>query len=198
MPIQTSYEAWATLTNIEILAAKDPVKLVSRVSIGMSLRQAEFMRMLTLRVKGLTDRIADINDLLKMVNAGIASLAAGNPGDGYDLIGGVSRAAAQKLVDRFIAAGVKLKADGTPEHLIFRSEGGTPETWEVVMQKMNGDALVKSLQNSVSDLTSSNQQEQLTLQTLMGRYNGTIELASNAIKKSELQADAVMTNIKRS
>ena len=34
--------------------------------------------------------------------AGIASLAAGNPGDGYDLIGGVSRAAAQKLVDRFI------------------------------------------------------------------------------------------------
>lgn len=188
-PSPSDYSNWSTVTRASLSLVKDPMKLVARVMVAMSNAQANLLATMTNKVTALTDRMADINELMKNVNDGLAATKGWTvETDHYVLFRSSSEAEADAYRARLIAAGVKEST---------LSKGFTGSVWQISIAKQNLSAANQNMQLTVDTVSSTTQQAQLSLQTLMGRYNGAFEVVTSAIKKSEAQADAVNINIKK-
>lgn len=184
-PTSSDYSTWATVTRATLSLIKDPMKLVARVMMAMTNAQASLLTTMTTKVTALTDRMADVNELMQMVNNGLAALKTKEEDDLYTLVKAGSSPTAAEIKARLIAAGVQ--APG----LNIDSSGN------LIVSKKNLSAANQNMQLTVDTISSTTQQAQLSLQTLMGRYNGTFEVVTSAIKKNETQAEAININIKK-
>ncbi|RYX93955.1 MAG: hypothetical protein EOO28_16350 [Comamonadaceae bacterium] len=59
------------------------------------------------------------------------------------------------------------------------------------------DSMSQNLQRAIDQISSKVQQAQTDLQTMMGRYNGSFEVVTSTIKKSETQAQSVTANVRK-
>lgn len=75
--------------------------------------------------------------------------------------------------------------------------GGTYMEWGMYMAKGSATTMTENLRNRANDLTTLNQQAQLSVQTIMGRMNATIELISNIIKKNTTQLESLLSRFTR-
>lgn len=73
----------------------------------------------------------------------------------------------------------------------------TGQVYQAYALKPALDSTSQNLTRTVDQISSEVQQAQVDLQTMMGRYNGSFEVVTAAIKKSESQAQSVNGNIRR-
>lgn len=184
-PTPADFSKWSTVTAATLSLIKDPMKMVARVMMAMTTAQANLLTTMTTKVTAMTDHMADVNELMQMVNNGLAATKTGTE-DSWTAIFKGTAAEARLIADRMIANGV-------PSANIDL----TTMPGEVRLSKKNLTGASQNLQLAVDTISSTTQQAQLSLQTLMGRYNGTFEVVTSAIKKNETQAESVNINIKK-
>jgi hypothetical protein len=200
--VQTAYEAWTTPTDLE-LQTGDPVAMVPRLMAAYGIQQGELLRLLTANVTRLSDEIASVSDFMNVINTGMGYLKNRSEGDAYYVGHFATQAEADAEVARWVAIGAQpVNSDGSMgvvarNNALDVDPNDPTKTWGVFFQKAGGEAIQKRLQNRVNDLTTANQQAQLVLQTVIGRYNATIELISNIIKKNSTQLESIQNNFRR-
>lgn len=180
-----NYREWTS----DFDGVKDVIRLSARVNAAMAEVQAKLLRTQTLSVTQITDRMAEINDLMKMMNTWSANA---KDDQRFRAKTGTQTEMAD-LKARFVAAGV----DASLIEFNAITDTPTPPTHELVMTKAKIATSVSSMQITVDSLSSTTQQAQLSLQTLMGRYNGTYELVTASNKKAETQAESAINNFKK-
>lgn len=208
------------------LSTNDPIRLVAQVMLGMTNAQGDLLRTMTANVTKLTDQMAKVNDLMSMANEGLTKkeISDTNPATiFFSNFWDPNDPNAPKLKDAAKAevmawAQVALDFGGAkPNFLIKGNEADdftacsllvaqyrsapAPNTnlrcWTLVGTKTQLTTLNTNLQRGVDKLSAEVQQAQLSLQTLMGRYNGAFEVVTAAIKRDESQAQSVTGNIRK-
>ena len=87
----------------------------------------------------------------------------------------------------------KAAAEGTNDAMYELRQN--PE-WTIFTTPRNLTYIQSALQIEVQKLGSNQENDQMRVQTAVGRYNATFELISSPIKKSETQGDTVGNGIR--
>lgn len=197
------------LTFTTTLSTADPIRLVAQVMMGMSNAQGNLLRTMTAQVTALTNKMADVNELMGMLNLGLNRPAVSDESPGvvaYSILAGqAGKDEMLALSQRFIDAGATRAAqtptpNGYPASIadsMYINRPADPTKWQLYVGKTALTNMSQNLQRTVDNISSEVQQAQLSLQTLMGRYNGAFEVVTSAIKKSETQSQSVTGNIRR-
>jgi hypothetical protein len=123
----------------------------------------------------------------------------------FDGENGNTQAEAQKIRNDLIVAGVNPATISpvtqgemkTGQYRLGQVIETSSYAWKVEMSKTDIEAATKNLQLRIDDLSSTTQQKQLFMQTLMGKFNGTYEVATAGLKKMAELNEAVIQNLKR-
>jgi hypothetical protein len=186
---------------------KDPLRFAARVISRMSTAIADLLRTETDYVSSITDRMAVINGYMQKLNTAIGTVKAQPDNYNAAIAYGNTHEELKNLGDAIWTASEGAPAFGTK----YDVWGNQPHTGStdvyvavapgysrvLVANKGNLTAATQNLQIKVDSLSSTNQQAQLKLQTLMGRYNSAFELVSNILKKAETQAESATSNFKK-
>jgi hypothetical protein len=182
------------------------------VLLEMSDEQAELVRSLAAEVSRLSQQIKSVSNYMNIVNTGMGYLKDKGEGEPYPVMTGLTDAAVTEELQKWVDIGAMPQfgakalnangewqiGDGTTGLMArLTSQVNGVNSWTIYFQKPGGEAMQKNLQNKVNDLTTDNQQFQLDLQTIIGRYNATIEVGSNVVKKNATQAEAILNNFRR-
>lgn len=183
---EDAYNAWKS----DFLSEKDPIRRVARVMAAHSAVQGMVLQTQTKSVTLITEEMADCNELLKMVNNGIAATRS-QPDSSSHIFSFGTMAACEALRDRFVAAGID------PALLFVRGVNPlNPEEISIgIYKKSDLNTCNSNVQLQVDSLSSTTANSNLQLQTGIGRYNGCLEVCTAAVKKAEGQAEAINHNI---
>lgn len=199
--VRPAFEVWGSPTLAE-LETLDPMLMLPRVMAGYSKEQGELLRHLTKNVTELSDQIAEVSDYMNVVNTAMGAVTSADAGTRYYFKYFATEAEAIAEVARWVNIGAQPKGPENGATGVVHTDGVVDPTdptkvWGVFLQKDGATAIQGTLRNIANDLTTANQQAQLELQTLMGRYNATIDVISSIIKKNASQLDAILNNYRR-
>jgi len=191
---------------VSIASEGDPMRRVSRVMAGLGTGQAELLSVMGDNVQVLTNKMAEINNYMRLVNDGIAITKTGDDNHSFEVSNPklMSKADALELQAAFNRLGVKTSPypqkdfnDGnntTGPYLILDAASGM---YYVRLKKKDIDGASKNLRLKADEISSQTQAAQLTLQTLITRYNGTMEVVSATTEKAKTLAGAVVGTFKQ-
>jgi hypothetical protein len=196
------FDTWMGTT---IPGVKDPNRKSTLVMLKMSVAQAGWLGAQTSKVTALSEHMAKVNDLMNILNDTLATnklatedtvcVVSWLPSEGGTPDG--AKIKLDKLMADLIAEGVPNQF-GSGAYVRDVTPADAQQGWyQLVLAKSQVSAGIENLRLTIDKLSSTNQQAQLNLQTLMGRYNGVFELVSGAIKRSETQFDTVTSNFRR-
>jgi hypothetical protein len=209
IPLPSLADELKSFTDPDAIAAcKDPLRRVAMVMVALSMAEGDSLTEEVKDITNDTDKIAAANDLMRMLNNAAAAAKSVTsdttalniltpkigdvPADTKDY-GSYQNAA--DLMSQFKDAGVdpgKMSIGavwyyyGSSVYQIKATDPGPLDTAHkfntLDMKKGDLDAATKNLQLYIDNLSSTTQQKQLFMQTLMGKYNGTYEAATAALK----------------
>jgi hypothetical protein len=187
------FKAWST----DFQTVADPLRRAARIMAALAHVMAEVIETQTKSVTRISDRMAVVNDVLKLVNAGITrSKDNGSETAEIPWMQGSEQELAV-AVSVFRAAGIQSKSESSAEGMY---QVGPSLTFlgqsAIYISPRNLTYVQSALQIDLQKLGSTQQNDQMRVQTAVGRYNATFELISSLIKKSETQGDAVGNGIK--
>ena len=184
---------WSTDFN----AVADPLRRAARVMAAMAHVIAKVLESQTLAVTQITDRMAIVNDVLDAANRWLTT----NKDKGEtEVLTWVSGSPAEiQLMATVLRAetDVDESPNGPPIYTgWFYVNDDDPDTWFIQTNRRDLTGIASSLQISLEKLGSTQQNDNMRIQTSVGRYNNTIELVSSLIKKSETQSESVGNNLR--
>jgi hypothetical protein len=187
-------EGWAT----QFDAVADPLRRAARVMAAMAHVLAKVLESQTLAVTRITDRLAIVNDVLDAANRSLTTNKDRNEIEVYRWVEG-----SKEQID-LMATVLRAETDvaesptGVPDYrgwfFVGYDEGSGQ--WYIETNRRDLTGIASSLQIALDKLGSTQQNDQMRIQTAVGRYNTTYELVSSLIKKSETQGDSVGNNLR--
>jgi hypothetical protein len=186
-------ESWSN----QFDAVADPLRRAARVMAAMAHVMARVLETQTLAVTRITDRMAIVNDVLDAANR---SLTTNKDTPEISVYTWVSGSPAQI---QLMASVLRSETDvaesptGPPNYKgWFYVNDDDPDQWFIQTNRRDLTGVASSLQIALEKLGSTQQNDQMRIQTSVGRYNATFELVSSLIKKSETQGDSVGNNLR--
>lgn len=188
------FAAWST----DFETVVDPLRRAARIMAALAHVMAEVIETLTKAVTRISDRMAVTNDVLKLVTEGTTRRKDNDETQDFDWVVGTEDELAVTL-SVLKAAGVKSRAEaaaaGTDDGMYELKPAGGGRLI-ISTSPRNLTYIQMALQTDLDKLGSTQQNDQMRVQTAVGRYNGTFEFITSLIKKSETQGDAVGNGIK--
>lgn len=189
------FAAWST----DFDTVVDPLRRAARIMAALAHVMAEVIETQTKSVTRISDRMAVTNDVLKLVNEGLSVRKDNTETEDYRWMQGSEQELAV-AISVFRAAGIMSKDPapaGDPVNGMYQVlEDATTGDFYIWTSPRNLTYIQSALQIDLEKLGSSQQNDQMRVQTAVGRYNATFELISSLIKKSETQGDAVGNGIR--
>lgn len=188
------FAAWST----DFDTVVDPLRRAARIMAALAHVMAEVIETQTKAVTRISDRMAVSNDVLKLVNEGITQTKDKVETDPYTWMAGTPEELAL-TVSVLKASGVLSKEDNATTGMYELKPNPDPRfpgQWIISTTPRNLTYIQSSLKIDLEKLSSTQQNDQMRVQTAVGRYNATYELISSLIKKSETQGDTVGNGIR--
>lgn len=190
------FASWST----DFDTVVDPLRRAARIMAALAHVMAEVIETMTKAVTRVSDRMAVTNDVLKLVNEGISLQKDQTETNEFTWMKGTEQELAL-TVSVLRASGVKSKAEaaaaGTTDGMYeLKPDPLNPAQWVIVTTPRNLTYIQSALQIELQKLGSNQENDQMRVQTAVGRYNATYELISSLIKKSETQGDTVGNGIR--
>lgn len=173
----------------------DPLRRAARVIAALAHVMAQVIETQTQAMTHTSDQIAVVNDVLKLVNEGITH-SKDNASETTDIewMEGTQEELAV-AISVFNASGIKSKEDSPTEGMYSLRED-SPGEWTIMISPRNLGYVQLALQTDVEKLSSTQQNDQMRVQTAVGRYNYMTDLISSLTKKGETQSDTVGNGIR--
>lgn len=185
------FAAWST----DFETVVDPLRRAARIMAALAHVMAEVIETQTKSVTRISDRMAVTNDVLKLVNEGLSVRKDNTETEDFRWMQGTEQELAL-TVSVFRAAGIASKDEDPTNGMYQVLEDPTTGQSYIQTSPRNLTYIQSALQIDLEKLGSSQQNDQMRVQTAVGRYNATFELISSLIKKSETQGDAVGNGIR--
>ena len=181
MPGKADFDAWIGTpeTPADIKKIADPLQRIALVMALLTQVQAAVLDIQKDNVTAVTDRMAKINELMKTWNAALAQFKNDPNATANSLV--IEFTGSKAEVDAIYAA---LNMEGIDvAQLVHRDELPDGRS-QISSFKSRAEDLLDALQKSVDTLSTSTSSAQLSLQTMVGRYNSTFEMVIATLKKA--------------
>ena len=172
----------------------DPLRRAARIMAAMAHVMAEVIETQTKAVTRISDRMAVTNDVLKLVNEG-ATRQKDKETEEFPWMTGTEQELAV-VISVLKATGIKSDQDAPAGEAMYRVTQDASGQWTIHTTGRNLEHMQLAIQTDLEKLGSTQQNDQMRVQTAVGRYNATFELISSLIKKSETQTDTVGNGIR--
>ena len=192
------------------LKEQDPMQLLPRVMLKLTVNESDLLRVLANNVLDLQSQIEDLTNKMQIANTGQAFLSGQDPSTPYyfyysQAVGSDPNDPNSVKAAQLADANAQIaawEAAGAGKGLILAVYTTDPTThkatYALAMYKgtQSVDTIVKNLQNQVNTLTTQNQQAQLDLQTLLGRISAGNDMVSAVIKRNGDMLQTITNNFK--
>lgn len=180
---EKAFEAYINGTEPE----SDTMRRVARAFLLLAVALSKLAEGQTAKVANIADELGVFNDHMKMLNQKVSEVATLTDNDSVLLIRGTQQEV-QDFRTKLLAAADFPYQDTTLYYIV--DEGNGVYSWS--LKKGECNTAIKNMQMSVDDLSSLSQQEQLALQTIMTRFNTSLEGSATATQKAGTQAQTAL------
>jgi hypothetical protein len=190
--VEKDFEAYISGTE----PVSDTMRRAARAFLMLAIALSKVVGSQTAKVDSVADEMTQMHTYMSLLNDKVN--VAGPEGTENNHTLRIFEDRDKTKVEEFrkallYAAGEMGKGDSTLYPISDKPDASGKWYWELKVDACN--TANKNLQMAVDDLSSLSQQEQLALQTLMSRFNASMEAATSATQKATSQAQMAVRGL---